>query len=245
MSNLIPTTITDKNGVVTTRHKKSDIAVASSRLSGVSTAPSLGGTAIKTKPSIPDIGDSVELESYDFETSDIYENFIVDEESGEPLSDYNEEYDEVDKRVPYLAGEDGVSGVATAVPDDGSFGIPGYHYQVELTAFDGNRGNFRSVTVPFHTGSGYEAPPTVGDVVTALVNDAQMAEQYGPGDLNDFISNLGYDPEEPEDAERVLNSLQGAADTLKSLIGDVRYGDYLHGRDKADFGYDSGITYAR
>ena len=257
MSNLQPTPIVDKNGKQTTVHKRADAPTAGSRLNSIGT-PAITNTTPRTaeETPIPPIGGSTELARYDFETSEIYED-TTPTDDGEVLYSYSDEYDYTENRAPYLAGEDGIAAVATSIEGESD----GYHYSVKLSMFDGNRGNYRNIEVPFFTGKGWTHAPSVGDVVGSLAEDAFAAEQYPltPEGVKDFAENYGYEPDEDpysynedgievydpmKSARELLGQLHEGAKSFKELVGDVRYGDYVFGRYKADYGYDSGITYA-
>ena len=257
MNGLQRTPIIDKNGVATTRNKRVDAPTSSVRLTTVST-PSTPISAVRNPKGtpIPAVGESVELTGYDFESSDIYEDNIATE-TGDVLYHYNDEYDITASRAPYLAGEDGIAAVATSVKGEGD----GHHYSVKLTMFDGNRGSYRNIEVPFFTGSGWSHAPSVGDVVGSLAEDAFVAEQYPltPEGVKDFAENFEYEPDEDpysyndrgvevydpmKKTRLLLEKVHEQSRSFKDLVGDVRYGDYVFGRYKADYGYDSGITYA-
>lgn len=212
MSNLTPTKIVDKNGFVTTRNKKTETSAQPKR---TLVAPTLT-VSESSSVTVPPIGTTFELPRYNFETSDIYEDTLINEDTGEVLVVYNDEFDKEEKRVPYLAGEDGITASAVVVDaqpnhlDENGFAAPRNQYLVELSIFDGNKGIYRTVETSYQDQS--ESIPSVGSVMHAIALSATGAE---------------------DDAQK-----------LRTLVGDVRYGDYVYGRSKAEHGYDSGITYA-
>lgn len=249
-NNLQATQIVDKNGKLTTVYKNPDKSNSRNASSGLSQPPVIGTLSrVSQEVPIPAIGDSVELATYDFETSAIYEDVIAGE-NGAALSSFSEEYDDIDMRVPYLAGEDGVAAIARSV-DSAPYNNNDVHsYEVKISMFDGNTGTYKYAEIPYSAGSGIKNAPTVGEVMTALVNDASTGEQYPltPTGVRDFSSDYGFEKDEEDsdpyhDARETLKRCHEAAVKLKNLVGDVRYGDYVHGRYKAEYGYDSGITY--
>lgn len=250
------TQIVDKNGKLTTVYKNPDKGNTRNLSSGLTALPIIGAIPKTAKETpIPPIGYSTELARYDFETSPIFED-IVSGEDGSSLSSFSEEYDDPDIRIPYLAGEDGVAAVAHSIDSAPYDNNVAHSYDVQLSMFDGNTGKYRYADVPYRTGSAINHAPSVGDVMTAFVNDAYTAEQYPLTDegVKSFSSEYGFEESEDNykddfdpyhDARKTLTACHEAAGKLKALVGEVRYGDYIYGRDKADYGYDSGITYSR
>jgi hypothetical protein len=238
MSNLIPTTVIDKNGVTTTRHKRADGGVGAARIDGLVTPPSVSKLASSDNP-IPPHGVSTELLGYDFESSEIFEN-VVSDDDGNTLMEYSEEFDDMDSRVPFLAGEDGVVATAKLVGTDN-----GYQYEVTLDCFDGNKGKFRTIEIPYFTGSGWKTAPKMGDVMSSLASDALIGEDYNTNQsgFKSFMEEMGYESE--YEARKAFKGCREAMTKLKDLVGEVRYGDYLYGRNKSYHGYDSGQQYAQ
>lgn len=250
MSNLIATKIIDKNGKPTTVHKKLEDTGSADRVSSVGAPPAPAHeSSVVGDVAIPKVGESVRLASYDFETSDIYEDAAYDEHTQSVRYAYSEAYDEFEERAGFLSAEDGIVAVATRVLSyDES--MP-YSYRIELTMFDGNKGYNREISVPFSTGERWESAPTVQDVLASMVSDIQASEGYDPRKPEDvirFAEEFGYEPNDAlltpyMEARDVLMACKSSESKLRGLVGNARYGDYVYGRYKADHGYDSGINY--
>src|SRR3977135_2594441 len=72
------------------------------------------------------------------------------------------------------------------------FSAPGAHHYSATLSLDG-----RTMTVPYHTGSGWTTDPTVRDVLECLLSDASGCANAR--DFNDWAAELGFSTDQHSD----------------------------------------------
>jgi hypothetical protein len=184
MSNLIPTTVVDKNGKTTTVHKKaegasSDRASVAAPATSSAVAPALTGTmkapSEPTSVSSLSDGDSVKM------------NYGTDY-----TEDLKGEYPDPEALAFEYIRDNGVTGEAVFngarySDDTNAYGErwESNRYDITLTNSDGN-----SITVPYSAGLGIADVPDINMVLSSLTSDAAMLAN---GDLPNEDEE-GFDP---------------------------------------------------
>lgn len=100
--------------------------------------------------------------------------------------------------------------LAAGEPDE-NFNQPGAHHFKATLHCGGRR-----MTVPFHTGAGWDKDPTAADVLDCLLSDANSAEES----FEDWCADLGYDSDS-RTAERTYKTCQSIRVRLQKLLGNL------------------------
>lgn len=94
------------------------------------------------------------------------------------------------------------------------------HWRVRLSC------GRRSFSLYFSQGSAHTQPPTLTDVLSCIVSDAQSYENCAPrsssSNFESWCSDLGYDPDSRK-AERIYKAVKKQAEQLKRTVGESAY----------------------
>lgn len=94
-----------------------------------------------------------------------------------------------------------------AAPDDDETWGPGSHHWTVTLMCEG-----RTMVVPFHQGSAHTAPPTVDDVLDALLVDAALVES---DELDETVEGLPY-----RKAHAIVTAATEQTEALRVFLGE-------------------------
>jgi hypothetical protein len=217
MSNLVPTTIVDKNGKTTTVHKKSEQASSARSASSVPVAATTAPTALTGTMRAPEkttlvrslsVGDKVEMGFGKDYTSELANQYPSEEARAfEYIRDAG-----VTGELEYLGVE-----FSEKADRDGSR-WEHHQYEVTLTNESGN-----TMSVPFSSGMGIEEAPDISTVLGSVTSDAAMFENDEiPEEEEDYDEDdYGDDDDAPRSSAGIHAAVQEQTENLQMFIGDT------------------------